>query len=380
MNQLEMNTFKTAAMNNYGNLAIPFPKEQLSNDRDVLLLDASDNNNFKSEHIENIESVDIDNSAGTLDNSSNSTKEVEHKISLYKGSNVFIETKNRMGNNIFLTKEEEIELIRAYQNTELSEKERYKARDKIINAHINYGIKLAKKFVFKYHLNHFDFEDFAQEAFIALCKTLDNFDLSQNVRFSTYSIWWIRAALQDYQYKTSSIIKIPSTLEVKNIIRKFYAIKHKYLKENPDASNQEMMDFVSNDLKIPVDKIELILPFLNNHVSLSSPISSNEGEDSSLLEDTIADDAPLQDETVNDTLNISYFKDIIAKATTGLNPRELDIFTRRKLAESHEEITLDVLATKYGVSRERIRQIEVRATEHVSKKLKSMGIKKNLDF
>lgn len=213
-----------------------------------------------------------------------------------------------------------------------------------------------------------DLEDLVQEARMGFMKAVEKFEFEHDVRLSTYAGWWVRAEMQMYETRNKSDVKTPLTRQgkmsklfdaYKNLIqtrgnppevRAFTTEEHKKFLEETGHSIGEVAYFMHR--------------YYGNTISLDAPLSSNPDHDVN-LHNTLLDKTPSASEALEAASEVEYFRTIFAAAP--LNDRERQILEQRYLTHDEDKSTLQDLANIFNVSRERIRQIEVKAMEKLSK-------------
>lgn len=249
--------------------------------------------------------------------------------------------RSAIDNSPYLSAEEERSLALRYRD--LRDK---RAADRIIRAHLRLAIRMASRF-FGYGL---PIEDLVSEANVALVRALETFDPDKGFRFSTYSMWWIRAALFEYVIYSTSMVKIGTT-EQRNLFYRVRAMKSKLgAYANGDLSS-EVIQLIASNLKVEPQAVVEINGRLGGDSSLNG-----RNLDGHELIDMLEDYAPTP-ETLEERKRVAaQHQRIIEEGMANLTDRERDIIVRRKLVET--PLTLGQLGKLYGVSHERIRQIE----------------------
>ena len=240
------------------------------------------------------------------------------------------------------------------------------AAHKLVLSHLKLVPKIASSFK-GYGL---PLMDLISEGNIGLMQSLKNFDPDMGNRFSTYAMWWIKAAMQDYILKSWSLVKITSThahrklfFGLRKLKNKIYATSGNNLSDYQMTNISNEMDVTLNDVKEMNERMTLL------DCSLNKPLT-HDGESTGELLDTIAEKRPNQEAMIIQTdlkqRQMKMFRDVFDK----LSDREKYIITERRLKE--EPTRLEDLSKIYNVSLERIRQIEERAIEKIKKELEGV--------
>jgi len=265
-----------------------------------------------------------------------------------------------------LTAEQEYMLAKRYQEHQDPE-----AARQLVTSHL----RLVAKIAMGYRGYGLPVSELISEGNIGLMQGVKKFEPDRGFRLATYAMWWIKASIQEFILRSWSLVKIGTTAAQKKL---FFNLRR--MKKNIDA-------FEDTDLH--PDQVRAIATTLG--VSEAEVVSMNRrmmtGGDASLnvsfnedgegqWQDLLADGGPLQDETVADAQEAHWRHALLTEAMDGLNDRERDILVARRLSEDPQ--TLEELSQNYGVSRERIRQIEVRAFEKLQKAMQRIAGERSL--
>ena len=214
--------------------------------------------------------------------------------------------------------------------------------------------RLVISYAFKYKSYGLSVNDLIQEGCIGLMKAAERFDLNQDVRFSTYAGWWIRAAIQDFILKNWSLVKLSSSSKQKSLFFTLRKLKHKIQNtENGTVDFKTAQDLASNLQISTSDVINMDIKISQHEGSLNTKIS-DEGNNEFL--DLIEDEDARPDDAVFSKEDKSFKKDLIYDSMKILNKREKIIIKNRYLFENRK--TLDLLGKELKISKERVRQIE----------------------
>ena len=231
-------------------------------------------------------------------------------------------------------------------------------------------MRLVISYAFKYKSYGLSVSDLIQEGCIGLMKAAERFDLNQDVRFSTYAGWWIRAAMQDFILKNWSLVKLASSSKQKSLFFTLRKLKHKIQNtEHGTVDFKTAQDLASNLQISTSDVINMDIKISQHEGSLNTKIS-DEGNNEFL--DLIEDEDARPDDAVFSKEDKSFKKDLIYDSMKILNKREKIIIKNRYLSENRK--TLDLLGKELKISKERVRQIEneamIKMRIHISNEYK----------
>jgi RNA polymerase primary sigma factor len=252
---------------------------------------------------------------------------------------------NEAGRWPLLTKEEEVELAKRIERGDAEAKER------MINSNLRLVVSIAKK----YQGHGLSLLDLIQEGIIGLIRAVEKFDWRRGFKFSTYATWWIRQAVQRGVANKSRTIRIPVHIadREQRIARAERALA-------PKLGRQPTEEEIAKQAKLPLKQVREVREAARAITSLDRPIGSeNEG---SLGELFAAEQAPPEEE-----LTVSLQQDVLRRAVAQLPEREREVVKRRYgLNGDRDPASLEAIGRELGLTRERVRQIEANALEHLS--------------
>ena len=247
-----------------------------------------------------------------------------------------------------LSKEDEVDFITKWQ---LHKNEN--AINKLVSSHLRLVISLANKFK-NYGL---PINELVQEGNIGLMQAVDKFDLSRDVRFSTYASWWIKASMQTFILKNWSIVRIGTTAAQKSLFFKLKTIMTKIEKDNNTSFNDYHQQKLAEDIGVKFKDIEDMKGRLaGSDQSLNATFSENSELE---VQDLLVDERASPEQNAILTKDTKTISNLINEALNKLPEREKKIIGARQLSEN--TVTLQELGKDLGISKERVRQLENRA-------------------
>ncbi|MGY6635619.1 MAG: RNA polymerase sigma factor RpoH [Erythrobacter sp.] len=256
-----------------------------------------------------------------------------------------------------LTAEQEYMLAKRYQEHEDPE-----AAAQLVSSHL----RLVAKIAMGYRGYGLPLADLISEGNVGLMQGVKKFEPDRGFRLATYAMWWIKASMQEFILRSWSLVKMGTTSAQKKLFFNLRRMK-KQLEayEDSDLSAEDVAK-IATDLGVPEQEVINMNRRMMMGGDASLNVSMRADEDGAgQWQDWLVDDRPLQDETVADAEESQMRMEMLAQAMESLNERERHILTERRLSD--KPLTLEELSQAYDVSRERIRQIEVRAFEKLQK-------------
>jgi RNA polymerase sigma-32 factor len=252
-----------------------------------------------------------------------------------------------------LEPEEEFMLAKRWQEHEDSE-----AAHKLVTSHL----RLVTRIAMGYRGYGLPIGEVISEGNVGLMQAVKRFEPEKGFRLATYAMWWIRASIQEYILRSWSLVKMGTTAAQKKLFFNLRRMKGQIKALEDGDLKPEQVKKIATTLGVPEDDVISMNRRLGGDASLNAPVRAD-AEGGGEWQDWLVDEAPDQEERLVESEELSQRKAYLAKAMGTLNVRERRIFEARRLAE--EPATLEDLSEEFGVSRERIRQIEVRAFEKV---------------
>ncbi|MBX9590492.1 MAG: RNA polymerase sigma factor RpoH [Hyphomonadaceae bacterium] len=200
------------------------------------------------------------------------------------------------------------------------------------------------------------------EGNVGLMQAVKRFEPDKGFRLATYAMWWIRASIQEYILRSWSLVKMGTTAAQKKLFFNLRRMKGQIKALEEGDLRPDQVKQIATKLGVPEDDVISMNRRLGGDASLNAPVRADM-EGGGEWQDWLVDDTPDQEERLVESEELDHRRAYLAKALSTLNDREKRIFEARRLAE--EPATLEDLSEEFGVSRERIRQIEVRAFEKV---------------
>ncbi|GIK81973.1 MAG: RNA polymerase sigma factor RpoH [Pseudorhodoplanes sp.] len=237
------------------------------------------------------------------------------------------------------------------------------AAHKLVTSHL----RLVAKIAMGYRGYGLPISEVISEGNVGLMQAVKRFEPEKGFRLATYAMWWIKAAIQEYILRSWSLVKMGTTANQKKLFFNLRKAKSKISALGEGDLRPDQVKIIAKRLGVTEKDVVDMNRRLGGDASLNAPIR-DDGE-SGEWQDWLADDSTGQEEVLAQNEELENRRRALGDALSVLNDRERRIFEARRLAE--DPITLEQLAEEFGVSRERVRQIEVRAFEKVQKAVKN---------
>jgi len=237
------------------------------------------------------------------------------------------------------------------------------AAHRLVTSHL----RLVAKIAMGYRGYGLPIAEVISEGNVGLMQAVKRFEPEKGFRLATYAMWWIKASIQEYILRSWSLVKMGTTANQKKLFFNLRKAKSKISALDEGDLRPDQVKLIAKRLGVTETDVVEMNRRLGGDVSLNSPI--REDGDSGEWQDWLVDDSQSQESVLAESEELGNRRKALGAALTVLNERERRIFEARRLADN--PITLEELAEEFGVSRERVRQIEVRAFEKVQKAVRN---------
>ena len=246
------------------------------------------------------------------------------------------------------------------------------AAHKMVTSHL----RLAAKIAMGYRGYGLPTAEVISEANVGLMQAVKRFDPEKGFRLATYAMWWIRASIQEYILRSWSMVKLGTTSAQKKLFFNLRKAKARIGALEDGDLRPENVKQIAHDLGVTeTEVISMNRRMSGGDASLNAQVGS-EGEGSMEWQDWLEDESADQAGDYEKRDELDARRELLAAAMDVLNDREKDILTQRRLGD--KPVTLEDLSGQYDVSRERIRQIEVRAFEKLQKRMRTLAQEKGM--
>jgi RNA polymerase sigma-32 factor len=227
-------------------------------------------------------------------------------------------------------------------------------------------LRLVAKIAMGYRGYGLPISEVVSEGNVGLMQAVKRFEPDKGFRLATYAMWWIKASIQEYILRSWSLVKMGTTANQKKLFFNLRKAKSKISALDEGDMHPDQVKLIAKRLGVTEQDVVDMNRRLGGDASLNAPIR-DDGE-AGEWQDWLVDHAPTQEAIMAESEEFDHRRQALTGAIGVLNPRERRIFEARRLAE--DPMTLEDLASEFGVSRERVRQIEVRAFEKVQSAVK----------
>lgn len=261
-----------------------------------------------------------------------------------------------IGHEELLTVEEEVELAQRIRKGDR------KALEKLTKSNLRFVVSVAKQ----YQNQGLSLQDLINEGNVGLIKAAEKFDETRGFKFISYAVWWIRQSILQAIAEQSRIVRLP--LNQVGSVNKINKVLNKFEQENERRPN---INELAEKIDLPEEKIEDAMKVTGKHISVDAPFI--DGEESSLLDTMTSSDTP----TADNELVLESLRNEIARALQFLNERERNVI-EAFFGINQQEMTLEEIADKYSLTRERVRQIKEKAIRRLRNNTKNKMLKSYL--
>ena len=258
-----------------------------------------------------------------------------------------------IGKEELVSVEEEVELAQRIKKGDR------KALEKLTKANLRFVVSVAKQ----YQNQGLSLPDLINEGNVGLIKAAEKFDETRGFKFISYAVWWIRQSILQAIAEQSRIVRLP--LNQVGSVNKINKVLNKFEQE---YERKPSIEEISEKVDLPEDKIDDVLKINSRHVSVDAPFA--DGEDNGLLDVLVNDDSPMADKS----LVLESLRAEINTALQAFNERERNVI-EAFFGINQPEMTLDEIGTKYGLTRERVRQIKEKAIRRLRNSTKNKILK-----
>lgn len=232
------------------------------------------------------------------------------------------------------------------------------AAHRLVTSHL----RLVAKIAMGYRGYGLPIGEVVSEGNVGLMQAVKKFDPERGFRLATYAMWWIKASIQEYILRSWSLVKMGTTANQKRLFFNLRRLKGRIQAIDDGDLKPEHVTEIATKLNVSEEEVVSMNRRLSGDASLNAPIKASEG-DSGQWQDWLVDDHDSQEDVLIEQDELDTRRRMLSKAMSVLNDRERRIFQARRLAE--DPVTLEDLSAEFDISRERVRQIEVRAFEKV---------------
>ena len=243
------------------------------------------------------------------------------------------------------------------------------AAHRLVTSHL----RLVAKIAMGYRGYGLPIGEVISEGNVGLMQAVKRFEPEKGFRLATYAMWWIRASIQEYVLRSWSLVKMGTTANQKKLFFNLRKAKSQISALEEGDLRPEQVATIATKLGVTQQDVIDMNRRMSGDASLNAPLrQEGEGE----WQDWLVDDSDSQEKVLGEREELNQRQTMLSAAMKGLNKRERHILTERRLKD--EPTTLEELSQKYGISRERVRQIEVRAFEKLQKAMKNAVVEQRM--
>ena len=268
-----------------------------------------------------------------------------------------------------LTKDEEFMLAKRW-----SEHQDPEAAHRLVTSHL----RLVAKIAMGYRGYGLPIGEVISEGNVGLMQAVKRFDPEKGFRLATYAMWWIRASIQEYILRSWSLVKMGTTAAQKKLFFNLRKAKSQISAFEEGDLHPEHLSAIATKLGVSEEEVTNMNRRLGGDASLNATVGSADGDSTAQWQDWLEDDTANQAEAYAEADELDTRRSMLTAAMDVLNDRERDILTERRLRD--DPVTLEDLSGRYGVSRERIRQIEVRAFEKLQERMRRLAGERGMEM
>ncbi|MDD3181591.1 MAG: RNA polymerase sigma factor RpoH [Alphaproteobacteria bacterium] len=246
------------------------------------------------------------------------------------------------------------------------------AAHKLVTSHL----RLVAKIAMGYRGYGLPLSELVSEGNVGMMQAVKRFDPDRGFRLATYAMWWIRASIQEYILRSWSLVKIGTTAAQKKLFFNLRRLKRDMHAIDYGDLSPEQVTQIAEHLAVPeFEVVDMNRRLSGGDQSLNAPVN-RDGEGEGEWQDWLTDDKESQEHIMGVEQERGHRQRLLSKAMSALNAREREIIMARRLSDP--VVTLDDLSQKYGISRERVRQVEVRAFEKLQENIQKAALKEGL--
>jgi RNA polymerase sigma-32 factor len=243
------------------------------------------------------------------------------------------------------------------------------AAHRLVTSHL----RLVAKIAMGYRGYGLPIGEVVSEGNVGLMQAVKKFEPERGFRLATYAMWWIKASIQEYILRSWSLVKMGTTANQKRLFFNLRKLKGRIRALGDGELKPEQIESIATTLGVTKEEVVSMNQRMSGDASLNAPIKASEGE-SGEWQDWLVDDHDSQEQVLIEQDELDDRRSMLSEALAVLNERERRIFEARRLVE--DPITLEDLSAEFDISRERVRQIEVRAFEKVQDAVKASATRR----